>query len=491
MYCPITGGLCEHRKPKLKTCFLRKFTENFGRDVRVEYICTELSKYIFRGTYTIIDLSRTFKEISQEVREESFRDIHEYIKTLPCNLTFTYIVAENMLRLPLDFIETSKTVYLSQSSNAAKKLVKTCIFYTELLANKILTELFELTTTLIDLQVLSSSSVMKHALPYLRLYYVINNMVTIPLYMLYLRCRKNTQQFRVLIEAIAEDVTTILPLLELRLAYPNPDMLDEREDLFSLVLQVSNSILDKLAESSDLNIVKKLHENTRMYYLFRRELLQIDLSEFMLEILRKVDPSLIESPFNIYLLLSLLIEERVLLRLAKDQICRQYLSDEYTYTFRMYFPINAALDDILTDLVLDLYTLRQDVLLHALLGDRGLQLLDHAHGLKSLVLTPSRKVAIYSLQNILFVHSALLDVLTWAINANMSKLWRIIIDNAEDSRKRSIVAHAREYLIDSLNRVTDMLYIVTYVFYIRREFEELFNNYTSKLTSICKEELRG
>ena len=486
MYCPVTGGLCESRKPKLKTCFLKKYTENFGRDVKAEYICLELSKYIFRGTYTILDLARTFKEISQEVRNEAFQQVQEYIKTLPCNLAFTYIIAENLLRPPRDFVEASKIIYLSQASENVKKLVKICIFCTEFIANKILSELIELIISLVDLQLTSSSTLMRHLMQYFRLYYTFNSLLTIPLYLIYTSHNKIIQNLRSSLDKIAEETSNIVLNLETKLASLSPTLLDESDDVFSMLLQLNSKIISRLPKHSEIIVAQKLRDDVRVYYVLRRELLHIDLNSLMMEALRKFNPSLIESPFNLYLLLSLIIEERFLLRLAREQICSQYLSDEYTYTFRMYFPVNAALDDVLTETILELYTLRQDVLLGAFLADRGLQLLDTVHSLKSMVLAPSRKIAVYSLQNMLFLHSALLDTLTWSLNLNFDKLWNHILKSIDSDKKRDLISHGRDYLIDALDRVTDILYLVTYVFYIRKEFEEIFNSYTSRLISICK-----
>ncbi len=487
MYCPITGGLCEHRRPRLRTCFLKKYTESFGRDSKVEYLCNELAKYVSRGAYTIVDLARTVKELSQEVRDEAFQGIYEYVKTLPCNLILTQIAAERLLKPSQDFIESSKLVYLSQSSTLTKRIIRDLIFYLDFVTNRILTELLELVISMVDLQLTSTSTMLKHLMPCFRLYYMFNNLVSVPLYMLYLRHRKDTTMFKTTLEELSEELSQLLPSLEKELLYLNFKNMNHEDSLVTLLLQINNSI-NKFLEEDKVKILKKLRENARLYYILRKELFQINIDSMVMEIFRKFDPEMLESPFNIYLLLSLVLEEKYLIKLARDQICRQYINEEHTYTFRMYFPVNAALDDLLSDLTIELYLSRQDMFLNALGGDKALLLLNYNYGLKGVVLIPSRKIVTYSLQNLLFLHSAFLDLLTWSMNLNFDELWNMIIDSVNDDRVRALLLHCREYLLNTLDTVTDALYIVTYSFYMRKEFEELFNRHVDRLFSLCKGE---
>ncbi len=487
--CPLTEEPCTYSgRRRLTECFVDKFRKKYYNIPELEYTAQEIEKYIRHGVYTIRDLRHSIMKILTDSREDVQvlkAELCGFFDTFPCKLALLTLLLREITKLDTDFLHHMNFLYKSGGAGL-RSFIKIAIQYPIHKINVLTSLVFETCTTLADLQLSSSLSTLLKLLEESQRTYIAWSLLLQPLYLLYLdyKSRNELSVLDVDLEALSESFKEELNRSITEIVYLEYERAPV-EKLYAL-LQIPHEIIRKLMRGTRLNIVVSRSIDRAHSYAKLKSMIN-EYGKELRELLSSVEPRCLLSPFSIYVMLGTYIEYKKLLNIDRDSICKQYLSDEYNYTFRMYMPINAVLDDLMTKLCAELMLTRQEYLFKYLIcSDGNLYALTEIADVKEMPLKPSSSIIPPTLMAITFIYSSILDVLSWLFDMADEDLWNLRLTLTKDESRRRFLISFKTFVVDELNEVTDLMYDVLKVFYVDDKCESYYIELLERVRKMCE-----
>jgi len=487
--CPLTEEPCTYTgKKRLTECFVDKFRKKYYNIPELEYTAQEFEKCIRHSVYSMRDLRHSIMKILSDDKEETQvlrAELCTFFDTFPCKLALLTLYMREATKLDVEFLHHMNNLYKG-AGKGVKQFLKAAIHYPLHKIGVITSLTFETCITLADLQLSASLCTLVKMLEEAQKAYIAWTLLLMPLYLLYLEYR-NRGESHILdmdIEALCESSREELDkmLKELMIAEL------ARYDAVRLYMlaQPFHDIIRKLLRGSRtglavVRVLDKAHTYVRL-----KEVVN-NYEKELRELVMNIKPRCILSPFSIYVLLGTVLERDRMLKVARNEVCRQYTSDEYTYTFRMYSPVNAVLDDVVTKLCAELMITRQEYLFKSMIVEDGSLLAFVDVGdLKEMPIRPTPSVIPPTLITITFTYSSLLDILSWLFSMADNDFWNFKLSLVKDETKRQFLTAFKMFVVDELNEVTDLMYDVLKVFYVDEECEKYYIELLDSVRNLCE-----